>query len=124
MKSLRCQIMLETDKSHTTIQIFDASPNSVKVEENIQCMISTVGDSSCLALVTEQRNLQSICGQLATAEQEHDLTGFWEIGKRMFLNRIEYFILKTPSAQVPQRRAKLLTFKKKMKQLEREDNCC
>ena len=95
IKSLRCQTLLETDKSHSTVRIFDASPNSVKTKEIIQCMISTVSDSNCLLPVTEQ---------------EHDLTRFWEIRQRMFLNRIECFILKSPSAQVPQRRAELLTF--------------
>ena len=50
------------------------------------------------------------------------------VGCRLFFNCIEYFILKTPSAEVPQRKAKLQTFarsnvnKKKIKQLDREVN--
>ena len=71
-------------------------------------------------------NLRSLGGQLATLEQETDLTTFLNRGQKIFLNCIEYFILKGPSAQVPQRQAKLLTFasgkiiQKKIKQLDRE----
>ena len=63
---------------------------------------------------------------LIKPEQETDLTGVRDVGQSMFLNRIEYFILKDPSAQVSQRKARLVTFasnksvEKMMKQLERE----
>ena len=86
-------------------------------------MMALVGASHCSAMVSDNRNLRSLGGQLATLEQE---TAFLNRGQKMVLNCIEYFILKCPSAQVPQRQATLLTFasgkiiQKKIKQLDRE----
>ena len=93
-------------------------------------MASQIGQSNSLLKDAASRNLQSICGQPAMPEQESDLLAFWDVGCRLFFNRIEYFILKTPSAEVPQRKAKLQTFattnviKKKIKQLDREKKYC
>ena len=65
-------------------------------------------------------------GQVATPEQKIDLLAFWEVGHERFENQVKFYILKDPSAVVPKRKVKLLTFassrklKKKMKQLDKE----
>lgn len=99
--------MIDADEKLESKQIFDESAHALKTEENVQCIISKVKSSGCL---NECSRLQSLSGQVATPEQQTDLTGFGDVGQSMFLNRIEYFILKDPSAQVPQRKARLLTF--------------
>ena len=54
------------------------------------------------------------------------MLGFWEVGHERFENQVKFYILKDPSAVVPKRKVKLLTFassrklKQKMKQLDKE----
>ena len=40
-------------------------------------------------------------GQVATPEQI-DLLGFWEVGHEKFENHVQFYILKDPSAVVPE----------------------
>ena len=124
IKSLRHLALLD----HDNVKLFASNEcaRSLKTEENMNCMMTKLEKSKCLTLDLECKQLQSLCGQIATCEKEIDLTGFWDVGKSLFMNRIEYYIIKTPSAQAPQRKAKLLTFassrciRKKVKQLEKE----
>ena len=46
--------------------------------------------------------LVTFSGKLATPEQAKDLLSFWEIGEKHFDLYIKYFVLREPSAQVPQ----------------------
>ena len=73
-----------------------------------------------------KNSLQSLSGKLAKPEQEKDLLSFWEVGLEQFENKVKYYVLRDPSAKVPQRQVKLLTYttskpaKKKIKTIERE----
>ena len=49
-------------------------------------------------------------GQVATPEQQIDFLGVWKVGHERFENSIKFFIPKEPSASVPRRKVKLLTF--------------
>lgn len=68
----------------------------------------------------------SLSGKQATPEQVKDLLNFWEIGREYFEEYVRYYILQQPSAQVPQRFNKLLTFSaskrsvRKVKLIDRE----
>ena len=74
--------------------------------------------------VVEVRPLTSMSGQVT--KQKIDLLGFWKVGQERFENHVKFYILKDPSAVVPRRKVKLLTFassrklKKRMKQLDKE----
>lgn len=89
-------------------------------------MIAKVELTKLLSVGGPTHPLQSLSAQVATPEQERDLLSFYEVGIQHFKNRIEYFVLRDPSAKVPQRQANLLTFttpktaRKKMKMVERE----
>ena len=82
---------------------------SVKREENDRCMMSKVQSSNTLDAL-EVRPLTSMSGQVATHEQQIDLLGFWEVGHERFENQVKFYVLKDPSAVVPRRKVKLLTF--------------
>ena len=69
LKAMKHQTLIDADTQAIT-KVFDTSPHSLKVEENIQCMASQIGQSNCLLKDAGSRNLQSICGQPATPEQE------------------------------------------------------
>ena len=106
LKALKQQVFLDrSTKSSSTSSFFDATK---------------------LLEVGTPNHLQSLSFQLATPEQEKDLLSFWEVGLSHFENKVKYFILRDPSADVPQRQAKLLTYtisktgKKKIKMIERE----
>ena len=76
----------------------------------------------------EVRPLTSMSGQVATPEQQIDLVGFWEVGHERFKNQVKFYVRKDPSAVVPRRKVKLLTFAsarklKIKKQVDREKAC-
>lgn len=104
---LKKQVLLDPEKSSSKTCVFDTIPHAARVEENIAAMIHKVKSTTS---VDSTYQLQPLSGQLATAEQEKDLLSFWEIGSHHFENKVKYFILKDPSANVPQRQAKLLTY--------------
>ena len=108
IKSLRHLALLDRG-DHDSVKLFASNEcaRSLKTEENMNCMMTKLEKSKCLTLDLECKQLQSLCGQIATCEQEIDLTGFWDVEKRLFMNLID---IKTPSAQAPQRKEKLLTF--------------
>ena len=101
------------------------SPQAAKVEENVAALMAKLKSTNML-IVGLTNPLQSLSGQLAKPEQEKDLLSFWDIGQKQFENRVKYFQLGDPSAEVPQRKVKLLMFttskvaKKKIKAIERE----
>ena len=89
-------------------------------------MMTKVQSSNTLNLIDEVRPLTSMSGQVATPKQQIDLLGFWDMGHKRFENHIKFYVLKDPSAVVPRRKVKILTFasskklKRKVKQLDRE----
>ena len=119
--------MLDFDDAKTgKVCVFDPSQTSVKREENIKCMMTMVQSSNTLDILDEVRPLTSMSGQVATPEQQIDLLGFWDMGHERFENHIKFYVLKDPSAVVPRRKVKILTFassrklKRKVKQLDKE----
>ncbi len=124
LKTLKQQVLLD-GLEHTKVSIFDTSPHAVKVEENVKAMMTKLKAVYLLTAGTTNP-LQSLSGQVAKSEEEKDLLFFWGIGQKQFESRIKYFQLREPSAQVPQRKVKLLTYlaskptKKKIKMIERE----
>lgn len=126
LKSLKQQVLLDgLPGKFTGASIFDTSPHIARVEENVVAMIAKVKSTTLLAIGSTD-GLQSLSGQLATPEQEKDLLSFWEAGFEQFKSKVKYFVLKEPSADVPQRKVKLLTYtmsrtrKKKIKMIEKE----
>ena len=74
-------------------------------------MMTKVQSSNTLDVdLNESRPLTSMSGQVATLEQQIDLLGFWEVGRERFRNHVKFYVLKDPSAVVPRRKVKLLTF--------------
>ena len=74
----------------------------------------------------KDRGLQSLSGIMATPEQARDIQQFHEIGNKHFESYVRYHILREPSAKVPQRKNRLLTFstskksRRKIKAVDRE----
>ena len=66
--------------------------------------------TAALVLTDKDRGLQSLSGIMATPEQARDLQQFHEIGNQHFKSYVRYHILREPSAKVPQRKNRLLTF--------------
>lgn len=125
LKALKQQALLDGPGQSTKVSIFNTSPHAVKVEENVAAMMIKLKSANLLNAGSTSP-LQSLSGQVAKPEQEKDLLSFWDVGQKQFENRIKYFQLKDPSAKVPQRKVKLLTYttskptKKKIKIIERE----
>lgn len=126
LKALKQQALLDgLGESTNRVSIFDTSPHAVKVEENVAAMINKLKSTNLLT-AGPANPLQSLSGQLAKPEQKRDLLSFWDTGRKQFENRVKYFQLRDPSADVPQRKVKLLTYttskaaKKKIKMIERE----
>ena len=128
MRVLKQQVLLEGKESQENqFSIFDCTPHASKIEENVKAMCVYVNSTSVLPMSSvRNEDLFSLSGQVAKPEQKNDLLSFWEIGAKRFENKVKYFILRDPSASVPQRQAKLLTFsvskksKRKIKLIERE----
>ena len=78
--------------------------------ENIKAMISTNETHHAFSDTTNRGLLNPYTLQQATSEQSHDLLGFRKIGEKEYFNRIDYFILKTPSVKAPRRQRRLQTF--------------
>ena len=67
-------------------------------------------DLNVLHTVQENRGLLALNGTLASPEQHRDLVSFREIGIQYFEAYVKYYILRDPSATVPQRKRRLQTF--------------
>ena len=67
-------------------------------------------DLNVLHTVQENRGLLALNGTLASPEQHRDLVSFREIGIQYFEVYVKYYILRDPSATVPQRKRRLQTF--------------
>ncbi len=106
--------------------LFNHSVSSRKVEENIVSMRSRVSKTNLLSSTAVEQGLISFSGRQASPEQAKDLLSFWDIGQEHFEAYIRYFIIRQPSAKVPLRLARLLTFsssrrvQRKIKLIEKE----
>ena len=127
LNAVKNAVMLDFDDTKAgKVCLFDPSQTSVKRVENIKCMMTKVQSSNTLDVLDEARPLTSMSGQVATPEQQIDLLGFWDMGHERFENHIKFYVLKDPSAVVPRRKVKILTFassrklKRKVKQLDKE----
>ena len=108
LRCLKQQLgIISSHASGSAYSILDPSPAAQRVEENIKSMMKKL--ESCL-LSTVQQDLIIFSGKVATPEQSRDLLNFWDIGMSHFEARVKYFIIHDPSAAVPQRQNKLLTF--------------
>ena len=130
-KAVKREVLLSDGNTQgSKVCVFDRSPNSIRKEENVQCMMTKIDTSNSLALHASSgqpsRCLTAISGQEASPEQQVDLLGFWEVGSFRLDNQIKFFVLRHPSTQAPRRKATLLTFAstrkqtKKMKRLDKE----
>ena len=90
--------------------IFDSTPHTAKCEENIESMTSKLSDLDVLHAEQENRGLIALNGTPATPEQHRDLICFREIGSQYFEAYVKYYILREPSAMVPQRKRRLQKF--------------
>ena len=127
LKVRKEQLLIGTNKSATSTSLFNHNTEAVKLEGNISAMRGKLLTSSLVVCTstTSTQSLGTLSGTVASPEQEMDLLEFWDIGKICYGCRVRYFILKEPSAKVPQRQARLLTFGsskklKKVKLLEKE----
>jgi len=128
IKQLKEQVFLHHSPSQSTIySMYDSSLPATNVEQNIASMCARITAANTLSpLAGPDSQLVTFSGKVATPEQAKDLLNFWEIGEKQFDSYIKYFILREPSAQVPPRFCKLLTFssskriQRKIKVIERE----
>ena len=82
-------------------------------------MQSKLSDLNILHIVQENRGLIALNGIPASPEQHRDLAGFREIGVQYFEAYVKYYILRDPSAMVPQRKRRLQTFNVPKKRLRK-----
>ena len=80
-------------------------------------MQSKLSNLNILHIVQENRGLIALNGIPASPEQHRDLVGFREIGIQYFEAYVKYYILRDPSAIVPQRKRHLQTFNAPKKRL-------
>lgn len=99
----------------------------MKYEMNVSSQHKALADKSVLKTTQQSTDLHHLfTGIKVTPEQQHDLLNFMCIGQEEFENRVEYFILKAPSARLCRRRKQLLTFSerksraKKVSEVEKE----
>ena len=79
-------------------------------EENVCSMQEKLADLNVLHSVQENRGLIALNGTPVSPEQQRDLVCFREIGSQYFEAYVKYYILRDPSAMVPQRKRRLQTF--------------
>ena len=127
LKQLKREVFLDNSQySYSANSLFDLTPSARQVEENIITIKSKMNETAILSPEPVDHGLKSLSGKQATPEQAKDLLNFWEIGQRHCEAYVKYYILQQPSAQVPQRLNKLLTYTtskwtaKKMKLIDRE----
>ncbi len=124
-KQLKEQIS-PPSRQESRVSILIVPPHAARCEENIESMKSKLCDSHVLATVQESRGLLALDGTATTPEQHKDLIAFRDIGKQYHEAYIQYYIVRDPSAQVPLRLRRLLTFcarkrsQRKINQKERE----
>ncbi|XP_064384664.1 uncharacterized protein LOC135333611 [Halichondria panicea] len=129
MKNIEQQLFKKQKIDITPIKSLYATSNdneSRKLEGNIKKQVNKL--ESC-SLVTSTCN-DALCHlfnkKQLTPQQEHDLINFRSIGETEYRNRVQYYILKTPSVKPPKHRKRLLTFteklgrRKKGSEIERE----
>ena len=104
IKKLKKDLLLGIEMSEgQKVCITDSSPAARRTEENIFVMRQKLEKTAVLVPNDTDRGLQSLSGAVATAEQAKDLLQFYKVGMRHFETRIRYYILREPSADVPQR---------------------
>ena len=82
-KAVNRELLLMIDDARSKVCIFDPFPHSVKKEENVECTMTKVQTSNSLVISGEpSRCFKSISGQVINPEQQIDLLGFWEVGKK------------------------------------------
>ena len=90
-KAVKSEVMLSVDHSQRNkVGVFRDSPQSVKSEENVKCMMTKIHTSNLLSSGEPGRCLTAVSGQVATPEQQTDLLGFWEVGKLRLENQIKF----------------------------------
>ena len=130
LRKLKEQVLFhqpQTEDGSSKYSIFTSSPATAREEEeNITVIKQKINETEILTNSASEQSLVNLSGKVATPDQTKDLLNFWQIGKKHFESYIKYFILREPSAQVPPRFTKLLTFssskrvQRKVKLIERE----
>ena len=117
----------EHDSEPTIKSMISSVPDDIKREQNIQSQMRFAETKELLAIQDSDRELiNPFTGKIAIPEQLHDLLNFRAIGKELFSQRIQYYILWSPSVCAPTRRQRLQTFsqkkptKQRISQLERD----
>jgi hypothetical protein len=94
---------------------------------NIRRMIDLIETKKVLSSDDTGRLANMFSATMATADQEHDLLSFRQVGQAEFENHIEFKILHKPSAKTPSRLKRLKTFsvskqtKQKASQINKEN---
>ena len=81
--------------------IFSDCPTDRKSECNIQSQMEKIADLLPDNLTKNRGLINPFRKLTANKTQAHDLLKFHEIGTAMFENRVEAYILKTPSVKAP-----------------------
>lgn len=129
LENLKKQLFPE-DRPHSESSIvppFSKARADYKHEENIQALSKLIHTKLVFKVPDSNHGLVNpFTDKTATPEQAHDLLKFRSIGQQEFLLRIQYYILKEPSVQAPNRKRRLQTFsekrvtRQKVSQLERD----
>ena len=107
--------------------LFATDIESKKLESNIRRQLDKLQSSTLVHVTGANTGLCHLFNtKQLTPQQTHDLTTFRAIGESEYKNRVEYYILRTPSVKPPKHRKSLLTFtekkarRKKGSQIEKE----
>lgn len=114
MENLNLQIFPEQQNTSSKPTSIISNRSSVKkFAANIHKQVKAIEASGLLPL-TESAHLENpLCNKTATAEQEHDLLAFREVGEEEFNKYVEYYVLGNASINTAQRKRKLATFAEK-----------
>ncbi len=127
LDNFRKQLYPEKQKEQHRKSLLSTQSTDRAFNNNVKAQMRQMKDKALFEVTSINRGLiNPMTGVHASSEQEHDLLNFRYIGQREYLSRIASVILQQPSATVPNRKRRLVTFsdnKKKgqrISQLERD----
>jgi hypothetical protein len=124
-KNLMRELFPEKTTSETTSSdssVNDMSTEGKHKEENINVIIAKAVNHQLLPteLQSDRGLINIFTGQVATAEQTHDLLNFYKIGEDATSQYIRYFLLNMPSSsKTTIHRKKLLTMTSSVKKIKK-----
>ncbi len=127
LDNFRKQLYPDKQKEEHRKSLLSSQSTDKAFNNNVKAQMRQMKDKALFEVTSINRGLiNPMTGVHAGSEQEHDLLNFRYIGQREYLARIASVILQQPSATVPNRKRRLVTFsdnKKKgqrISQLERD----